>query len=247
MERPESALTPPLTTFATQSTSTDATASPFTASKSKMITEPEVTYLLGMLKCKNKKWSSHDMLVELHAQASLTVKMLTYDMVEGKAPICFLIDQYAKCGLETVMTLLYRCQKLYHVRTDVTKLIKLVLKTFHCKSVEQRSPRDHEQLLRRLQGTVCQFTGCYRIYDTTFTYRGQDIMQMINQELKEFAQPSESSEEGQEPDIEQTEEAQPVNAPDAEVCGEMPSPLKEEPEINNEARLESGGTLVVKV
>jgi len=35
--------------------------------------------------------------------------MLTYEMIEGKAPICFLIDQYKKNTLDTVTKLLYRC------------------------------------------------------------------------------------------------------------------------------------------
>lgn len=38
------------------------------------------------------KWNKEEVLKELHKQASLTAKNLTQEMIEGKVPICFLID-----------------------------------------------------------------------------------------------------------------------------------------------------------
>lgn len=64
-----------------------------------------------------------EMLQDLHYQASFTVKMLTYDMVEGKAPICYLIQQHQKVSKESVMFLLYRCERLYEVKNEATKLL----------------------------------------------------------------------------------------------------------------------------
>jgi len=49
--------------------------------------------------------------------------MLTYDMIEGKAPICYLINQHKKVTKESVTFLLYRCERLYQVRNEATKLL----------------------------------------------------------------------------------------------------------------------------
>lgn len=45
-----------------------------------------------MLKQKSEKLMETESLYELLASSGYTVKMLTYDMIEGKAPICYLID-----------------------------------------------------------------------------------------------------------------------------------------------------------
>jgi len=71
------------------------------------------------------------MLVDLYTQACLTIKMLTFDSVEGKAPIMYLLDMHTEPTLETVTTLLYRCENLYNVRTDVTKIFKLVFQIWN--------------------------------------------------------------------------------------------------------------------
>lgn len=104
-------------------------------------------------------------------------------MVEGKAPICYLIDQYSKVNIESVMTLMYRCEKLYHAKSEVTKIFALLFKLFHSPNLDKRQPEEYEVLLRRLKGTVSQFTASNRIYDETFMYKGVDIMKMIDSEL----------------------------------------------------------------
>lgn len=57
--------------------------------------------------------------------------MLTKSMIEGKMPIFLLIDQYKEVDKESVVKLLYRCDKLYHARSDATKILLLMLKLEH--------------------------------------------------------------------------------------------------------------------
>ena len=58
----------------------------------KQLCEPEITYLISMLKKKSEKWESKEVLKELSLQASHTAKILTKEMIEGRTPICYLID-----------------------------------------------------------------------------------------------------------------------------------------------------------
>lgn len=85
----------------------------------KQLVEPEIPYLLSMLKTPSDKWEQKSVLCELHAQASYTAKALTQEMIEGRTPICHLIDQHSVVDKNTVMNLLYRCEKLYQTRQDV--------------------------------------------------------------------------------------------------------------------------------
>lgn len=53
------------------------------------------------------------MLRELHAKSTITAKTLTKELIEGKTPITVIINQYGNIDRESVVTLLYRCEKLY--------------------------------------------------------------------------------------------------------------------------------------
>ena len=91
------------------------------------------------------------MLIELYAQSLLTIKMLTYDMVEGKAPILFLLDQHMSPDLQTVTTLLYRCEHLYNVRADVSKIFNQVFKIYHPQADKALQL---ERELKKLEGLI---------------------------------------------------------------------------------------------
>jgi hypothetical protein len=67
-------------------------------------------------------------------RASQTAKMLTIDMVEGKTPISYVIDQYSNVKRESVRTLLTRLHKLYYARSEVKRILSLVFKVFHCNA-----------------------------------------------------------------------------------------------------------------
>jgi hypothetical protein len=47
-----------------------------------------------MLKQKSEKWQSFEACQEIILRAKLTAKVLISDMIEGKTPISFLIDQH---------------------------------------------------------------------------------------------------------------------------------------------------------
>ena len=55
-----------------------------------VFTEGELRYQLGAL---NLDALSPSELKDLHSRVSLTIKMLTCEMVEGKVPVLYLLDQ----------------------------------------------------------------------------------------------------------------------------------------------------------
>ena len=55
-----------------------------------IFTESELRYELRAL---NLEGLAESALRELHSKVSFTIKMLTYEMVEGKAPVLYLLDQ----------------------------------------------------------------------------------------------------------------------------------------------------------
>lgn len=83
------------------------------------------------MKAQVEKWEDPAVLLELHMQATYTAKTLTKEMIEGRTPIYQLIDQYKTVDKESVLTLLYRCDKLYRARSDVQKILMLMLKFEH--------------------------------------------------------------------------------------------------------------------
>lgn len=63
-------------------------------------------------------------------------------MIEGKTPICFQIEQYSMADKEQVGILLYRCSKLYQARSDVTKILSLIIRVFYDPKKSQRKKED---------------------------------------------------------------------------------------------------------
>ena len=74
-----------------------------------MLTEDQVVYLLKHLKLKTPQWCTLRTLQVVHAQAHLTIKLLTFEMVEGKSPILYLLQQQLDQSRGTVLKLLTRC------------------------------------------------------------------------------------------------------------------------------------------
>jgi hypothetical protein len=66
-------------------------------------------------------------------------------MIEGKVPICHLLDHYAKVDRESVITLLFRVQKLLAAKHDVTRILNILFKIYH----DPRTP-NREKLAARL-------------------------------------------------------------------------------------------------
>jgi hypothetical protein len=96
-----------------------------------LIGESELKYLNGLLKGNSEKWESADFLTSVHTKAVFTAKVLTLEMIEGKAPIGQLLNQYSKRSKQSVRTLLYRIEKLYSTKDAVTKIFNLIIKIFH--------------------------------------------------------------------------------------------------------------------
>ena len=66
--------------------------------------------------------------------------MLTMEMVEGQAPICYLVSKHDSINKENVKNLLYRCEKLYEVRADVEKIFQNFIKLEHDPKFKQFEP-----------------------------------------------------------------------------------------------------------
>ena len=61
----------------------------------------------------------------------MTVKLLTTEMIEGRTPICDVLDKYSHASKHSTIKMLTRVQKLYEAKEEVKKILKLVFKVFH--------------------------------------------------------------------------------------------------------------------
>ena len=66
-----------------------------------------------LYKKKIEKNKDPAMLKAVHKKAVYTAKMLTMEMIEGQAPICYLVMKHDGINKENVKNLLHRCEKLY--------------------------------------------------------------------------------------------------------------------------------------
>ena len=62
------------------------------ALRSKMIEEAELQYLKTLVKGNSEKFEQQEFLNNVHSKASFTAKVLTQEMIEGKAPISYLLE-----------------------------------------------------------------------------------------------------------------------------------------------------------
>jgi hypothetical protein len=79
----------------------------------------------------SEKWEQHCFLAEIHEKATITIKVLTQELIEGKVPICTLLDQYSNPSKHNVSILLHRIEKLFNAREEAIKIFKLTLELFH--------------------------------------------------------------------------------------------------------------------
>jgi hypothetical protein len=82
-------------------------------------------------------------LKELHSKSTLTAKTLTKELIEGKTPIGLIINNHRTVEKESVVTLLYRCEKLFQARSDVQKILMLLLKLNNAPNSTTRTPQEH--------------------------------------------------------------------------------------------------------
>lgn len=136
-----------------------------------------------MLKQKSDKWEQPAILEELHTQACFTAKSLTQDLIEGKVPINYQLEQYSSCDKSQVELLLHRCAKLYSARSDATKILTLAIKVFYGSDKAKRSAKDAEKMLRRLKSMCSLFHIEHHMYHNSFVYRGRDLAYLIEHEL----------------------------------------------------------------
>ena len=69
--------------------------------------------MLDLYKKKVEKFKTTAIMTSIHKNAMYTAKILTTEMIEGQAPICYLVSKYDSINKENIKNLLYRCEKLY--------------------------------------------------------------------------------------------------------------------------------------
>lgn len=155
------------------------------ALKQKMIGEAELKYLNGLLKGNSVKWEMPEFLSDIHEKASFTAKILTQEMIEGKAPILDIIELYKKKDKKSIRTLLFRIEKLFNARAEVIKIFTLIFRIFHDlpEVKASRGTEVNQQLMKRLKILLRQFTIENHIYDKKFIYKGENILKLVNSEL----------------------------------------------------------------
>jgi hypothetical protein len=57
----------------------------------------------------------------------MTAKTLTKDMIEGTAPMCFIIERFSQEGFDGMLMLLYRCLKIYRIKEEATKILLILI------------------------------------------------------------------------------------------------------------------------
>ena len=63
-----------------------------------------------------------------------TIKMITHGLIEGRAPICFLLERHIVC-YESALALLHRCNSLYAAKFAVSKVLAMILRVFQSLDV----------------------------------------------------------------------------------------------------------------
>ena len=86
---------------------------------------------MTLYKNKIEKNKNPAVMKSVHQKAVFTAKMLTKEMVEGQAPICYLVSKHDSITKDNVKNLLYRCEKLYQVKSDAEKIFQNFVKLEH--------------------------------------------------------------------------------------------------------------------
>lgn len=115
-----------------------------------LICESEVTYLINLLKNRSDEWDSEAYIHKVIQKAGFTAKLLTQELIEGKNPICKLVDQLQNIKKENAKVLLYRCKKLYQAKVDATKILNLIIKLKYDPQFSARTNVQTSLLLRRI-------------------------------------------------------------------------------------------------
>lgn len=126
----------------TQTTEENPQAEQPVAGELRVITEPEVPYLLSLLKQKMERMEDKEVLAEMHKRAVLTIKAITVDLVENMTPVMHSLGKVESVNRENVTILLYRCEKLYQVRQEASKILTAFIKLEHEPGLEQKVSKE---------------------------------------------------------------------------------------------------------
>ena len=83
--------------------------------------------MASILKKKAQSYNNPEQLQEIHAKALLTLEILNANLVNGDIPIHQISSFYKETKRENIIRLLLRCKKMYEARTDVKKIIMLLI------------------------------------------------------------------------------------------------------------------------
>jgi hypothetical protein len=80
--------------------------------------------------------------------------MLTSEMIEGKHPVWYILEQHKDYTRDHVLSLLYRCEKMYQARADVQRILVQLIKWEFDPDRNTRSREDSEKLLKKIQVSI---------------------------------------------------------------------------------------------
>lgn len=109
--------------------------------------------MIELHKDKGAKNRDDSELENTYLRAAYTAKLLTKDMVEGSTPICQIIAKHTenKITRQEVLLILYRCRQLFTVKTDVQKVLYLLIKALYDPDCIHKSKETQLRLWRRIQ------------------------------------------------------------------------------------------------
>ena len=93
-----------------------------------IFTEIEATYKASLLKKKAFSINNLEALAELHESAINTLEVLYMNLITTDISMEHICKYYKAVSRENVIKLLLRCKMLYEARTEVKKILSLILK-----------------------------------------------------------------------------------------------------------------------
>ena len=106
------------------------------------------------------------------------------EMIEGQAPICYLVSKHDNISKENIKNLLYRCEKLYLVRSDAEKIFQNFIKLEHDPKFKNFETNKLIQHWRKLVSLLGQFESEHKSYHGDFIFDNTNLKTYANTKIQ---------------------------------------------------------------
>lgn len=152
--------------------------------------EIECTYKASLLKKKANTFMNESVLNEMHEKSLNTLEVLHMNLIATDVTLANICQYYKEATRENVIKLLLRCKNLYEARTEVKRILLLVLKTealskWLATLISQPYGEEHKvfefkHLVERVRTCLHQFRHEHKIFKGSFIFKGEDYEAMCD-------------------------------------------------------------------